>query len=722
MSKTRPILCKTLILILVIGLFQLTILTAKDTKTALVLSGGGARGFAHIGVIKALEEIGFYPDMVIGTSMGALIGALYASGHTAQQIESYVRNTRWRSLFSPQPYREIEFVSQKLTDLPELFSLKFDKNFNIIFPTNLLPAQQLQERIFQITVYPDYFSQENYDSLAIPFRAVATDLKTGKQVVLKKGNLAKTIAASSSFPIILAPVVVDTFLLVDGGLTNNVPCDVAVEMGATFIVAVDVTSKITSIPRKVDLVSYFNQALNTLSYPTDTRNLYLADILIYPEIEEYSSADFNALDSLIDRGYRATLRYADDLRLHADSSNWKPDYLNNAINKLNQTTIHSIRYSGNLVTRPYVIRRELLLKPGELWNSAYAKRSLKNLFSTGLFQSVYLSLDEYSANSAILNVEVEEDERAIFTFGARYDTEKKASAFIAAKYSNLFGAGIDNQISLVASDQIRKFEIDSRTTRIWNTTFTGFTSLYHKYEDIPMYHDGKRIGFGEFSRSGFEANAGVQIRRVGLTAVGLKLLHTDIPESLAIGNYMVKQEAYNTGSLLFRILVENTDDPNIPRRGRKNNILYEHSISEDDLKQYDRIWCESTVYETYHGRHTFSTIINFGYLTSALSYYERFRLGGVNSLPGYHQDEFWGNLMLALGIGYRTPLTTGSYLCFQAMAGNVWNDFSDFNWQQLQIGARAGILIPTPLGPIAIDYGINFKNYGLFYLSVGHAF
>jgi NTE family protein len=722
MFKKPPILFKTFVLILAIGLLRLNVLTAKETKTALVLSGGGARGFAHVGVIKALEEIGFYPDMVIGTSMGALVGALYASGNTSQQIESYIRNTKWKSLFSPQSYRDIEFVSQKITDLPELFALKFDENFNIIFPTNLLPAQQLQERIFQITVYPDYLSQGNFDSLAIPFRAVATDLKTGKEVIIKKGNLARTIAASSSFPIILAPVALDTFLLVDGGLTNNVPCDVAVAMGATFIVAVDVTSKITSIPHKVDLVSYFNQALNTLSYPTDTRNLYLANVLIHPDIEEYSSTDFYALDSLVDRGYRATLKYADELRLHADSSSWKPDYLPNAVNKLNQTTIDSIRYSGNQVTRPYIIRRELLLKPGELWNSAYARRSLKNLFSTGLFQSVYLSLEEKSENSAILNVEVEEDERAIFTFGARYDSEKKASAFIAAKYRNLFGAGIDNQISLIASDQLRKFEIDSRTTRILNTTFTGFTSLYNKYENIPLYSDAKRVGFGEFYRSGFEINAGVQIRRVGLSAVGFKLLRTEIPDSLSIGNFMVKEDAYNTGSFLLRILVENTDDPDIPRQGRKNNILYEHSISQDNLKQYDRISCESIVYETYGGQHTFSTIINFGYLTSALSYYERFRLGGVSTLPGYRQDEFWGNLMLALGIGYRTPLTTGSYLCFQAMAGNVWNDFTDFNWQQMRIGVRAGILIPTPLGPIAIDYGINFKNYGLFYLSVGHYF
>ncbi|MCK4716101.1 MAG: patatin-like phospholipase family protein, partial [Candidatus Marinimicrobia bacterium] len=226
-------------------------LFAKEEKTALVLSGGGARGFAHIGVLKALEEIGFYPDMIIGTSMGALIGALYSSGNSSREIENYVRNTKWNKLFSPKPYRDIEFVTQKISDLPELFTVKFDENFNVIFPTNLLPTQQLQERIFQIMVYPEYASKGNFDSLAIPFRAVATDITTGQTVVLKDGSLTKSITASSSFPIVFAPVAIDTFLLVDGGLTNNVPSDVAVEMGATFIVAVDVTSKITTISQNV---------------------------------------------------------------------------------------------------------------------------------------------------------------------------------------------------------------------------------------------------------------------------------------------------------------------------------------------------------------------------------------------------------------------------------------------------------------------------------------
>ncbi|HCK98631.1 MAG TPA: hypothetical protein DHW42_00800 [Candidatus Marinimicrobia bacterium] len=722
MTATRWKIYPVLAIILTCLTITTNRLYGEKPKTALILSGGGARGLSHIGVLKALEEIGFYPDMVIGTSMGALVGALYASGNTSREIEQYARNTKLNKLFLPKPYREIEFVSQKIAELPELFTIKLDENFNVIYPSNLLSAQQFQKRIFQIMIYPEYASKGNFDSLVIPFRAVATDIKTGQTVVLKEGSLSKAIAASSAFPIILAPVAIDSFLLVDGGLTNNVPCDVAVEMGAKFIIAVDVTSKNMPISENMDIFSYFNQAMNTLAHLTDSRNLYLADVLIRPEIDDYSSVDFEAIDSLIQRGYETTMQQAAEIQPYADSSKWDTDYFRNSIKRLNQTSIRSIKYSGNKKTRSYVIKRELLLKEGQLWNSAYAKRSLKNLFSTGIFKSVYMSLDEFCNDSADLIIEVEEEEKTLFSFGTRYDSEKKARAFITAKYRNLFGSGIDNQLSLIVSDQYRKLEINSRSTRILQTTFTGYSSLYQKFESLPLYQNGRRVSFGEFYRTGFEINAGIQIRRVGLSAVGLKLLHSKIMEDSTYTYYPIREDEYGTGSIIFRILVDNTDDPDIPQRGHKNNIQYEHSFTEDDLQQFDRISVESITYETYNGRHTFSPRLHFGYITKALSHYDRFRLGGVNTLPGFHQDEFWGNLLLSLGIGYRTPLTEGSFLQLQAMAGNVWNSFEDFKWEEIKIGARAGILIPTPLGPVNVDYGYNFRNRSLVYLSIGHFF
>lgn len=710
------------LLCLIIGNVPLRAAENSATRKALVLSGGGARGFAHIGVLKALEEMGFYPDIIVGSSIGALIGVLYASGNSPDQIESYLRNTRWSKLFSSQPYRKIEFVSQKMSELPELFTLKFDQDFNIIYPMNLLPAQQLQERFFQMTVYSEFASGANYDSLVIPFRAVATDIKSGKTVVLDHGSIAKAIAASSAFPIVLAPVTMDSLLLVDGGLTNNVPCDVALDLGAQLIVAVDVTSKITNIADNVDPLSYFKQAMNTLAYPADTRNLYLADILIRPEIGNIGSSDFDALDTLIRRGYEATYKYEQALRLYQDSKAPDPAFLKQAVRQLNHASIRKIHYKGNHKTRPYILGRELLFSEGDRWNSAYAERSMKNLFSTGLFKAVYLSVSKIDSQQIDLTVEVEEEESATFSFGARYDSEKKASAFICAKYINLFGTGIDNQLSMIVSDQYRKMEWNTRTTRIFTTTLTGYSSLYHKYEHIPLYdQDGRRITAGQFFKTGLEVNAGIQIRRVGLTAFGLKLLHNRILENAAL-TPSIPADSYGVGSFTFRILVEDIDDPDIPTSGRSNDISYDHSISEDDLKQFDRLSIESTVYETFREIHTFYSRIRFGYINKNLSYYDQFRLGGVNSMPGYHQDELWGSLMLNLGLGYRVPVTRGIYLQVLGMFGNVWDGLIDFNWKELKFGARAGLLVPTPLGPITLDYGINSGLRHQLYISIGHYF
>jgi len=687
-------------------------------KTALVLSGGGARGFAHIGVIKALEEIGFYPDLIVGTSMGAIIGALYACGNTPEEIKRYIDNTKWTKLFSAKPYRGIEFVSQKMGELPELFKLRFDEHFNVIFPKNLLTTQGLQERISQMTVYPEYAAGGDFDSLAIPFRAVATDIKTGKCVVLDHGSLARIVSGSSAFPIILAPVTLDSFLLVDGGLTNNVPSDVAEDMGADFIVAVDVGSKIVNLSNNINPLVYLGQTVNTLAYLSDTKNIEFADVLIRPDLGNISSADFDSMDVLIKKGYEGTKAYLNKIRPYGNRKQPSPDFLSSSIDDLNHTRIRKIQFLTDQNTKSFVMKREMCLNEGDLWNSALAKRSVKNLFSTGLFKSVYISLKKVDKDSADLIVEVEENVKNCFSFGTRYDSEKKARAFISAKYRNLLGVGIDNKFYLIASDQYRRLAWDLRNSRIFTTTLTGHLSFYNEYENIPLYRKSKRVAFGEFSRIGFESNAGFQVERVGLSSIGIKFEHVSVDSVLQ----SIPQSRYGVGSIIFRILVENTDNYDLPTKGRINNIFYEHSISEDKLKHFDKVSVESSVYETYGEKHTFSTHLRFGYLTSALSHYELFRLGGVLSLPGYHQDELWGNLVLSLGLGYRAPLTSGSYYRFNFMCGNVWDNIEDFNWREIKVGFGAGFVVPTPIGPITADYGFDLSEHRLLYFSIGHHF
>jgi len=694
---------------------------STHVKTALVLSGGGARGFAHIGVIKALEEIGFYPDLIVGTSMGALIGALYAAGKTPEEIQTYVEETNWIKLFSYQSYREIEFVSQKMVELPAIFSLRFDNHFNVIFPKNLLSTQGINERITQATIYPDFATGGDFDSLTIPFRAIATDIRTGKSVVLRSGNLAKAITASSSYPFILAPVAIDSFLLIDGGLTNNVPCDVAQDLGANFIIAVDASSKIVRLGNEIDPFSLWGQAVNTISFFSDTRNLHLANVLIHPEIGEITSTDFDSVQTLIDYGYEQTKLQVEKIHPYATHRKPSADQLNRTISQTDSLFIRSIHFTPNLLTKKMVIDREITLKKGDRWNLNLARRSVKNLYSTGLFKNVYISLSQAGGDSADLKFDIEEQERTQFSFGARFDSERETRGFASMKYKNLFGVGIDNLVYLIASDQYRRLAWDFRTPRIWTTTLTGYLSLFRQEENIPLYQNMKRTSFGEFTKTGLEFSGGVQVKRVGLTSVGFQYESTNV-ESDSSYRPIISKTSYETGSLLLRILVENTDDIDLPTRGRINNVLFQHSFNKNKLLLFDRFSVESSSFETFNDKYTFSTNLQLGYLNSALSIFEKFRLGGSESLPGYHQDELWGRLILSVGIGVRAPLASGIYYQLTGKFGNVWEDIQYFNWRELRPGFKTGVLIPTPVGPISLDYGFNLHGRNLVYLSIGHNF
>ena len=330
-------------------------------------------------------------------------------------------------------------------------------------------------------------------------------------------------------------------------------------------------------------------------------------------------------------------------------------------------------------------------------------------------------MSKVDSGRADLTVEVEELERTSFGFGARYDSERKASAFITGKYRNLLGTGLDNQVNLVLSDLLSRIEWNARTTRIFTSNFTGYTSLYYLNENVPLFNNSRRIETGNFFRTGFEANAGIQVKRVGLTAFGFKYEHTNV-DSMYTTNYSIPKTDYTVGSLTLRIFVDNTDNPDLPKSGRVNDIRYEHSIEKERLKQFDRILVESVTYETFEDKYTYSTTIRFGYLNSVLSQYEQFRLGGLMSLPGYHQDELWGSMVGIIGLGFRAPLTSGIYYRLAGMVGNVWNGFSDFDWKESRAGIRAGIVIPTPIGPISCDYGYGFHDRRVVYVSVGHNF
>lgn len=309
-------------------------LTSKEfsskPKMGLVLSGGGSRGFSQIGVIKAFEEQSIPIDFVVGTSMGSIVGGLYSSGYSVKAIDSIVTNTNWEGLFSSgEANRRELFIDQKLTEDKSIFSLRFD-GFTPVIPTSIISGQKVSNFLSLLEINAPLHFTNSFDELLYSYRAVATDLVTGKKVVLSKGSLGKAMRASSSISLVLSPVQYDSLLLVDGGLVENVPATVAKELGGDIIIAVNSTSPLNS---RSELNSPWNVADQMVSIPMRviTNNASeKADFLIIPDLGDLKNSDFKSINHSITEGYYAAMPFVDSIK------NYRKQLIQKAIGYNNQ--------------------------------------------------------------------------------------------------------------------------------------------------------------------------------------------------------------------------------------------------------------------------------------------------------------------------------------------------------------------------------------------------
>ena len=290
-------------------------------QIALALSGGGARGLSQIGVLKALEEAGIKTDIVIGTSMGSIVGGMYAAGYRVEILDSIVRETDWGDLLtlSNQSNRRDLFIDQKVTEDRAIFSLRLE-GLNPILPTSFNDGQKLSNHLNILAFNAPLHSDASFDFLAKKFRAVCTDLITGNMVVIDKGSLSNAVRASSSVTFFLAPIKMDSLLLVDGGLVANIPVEVAKKNGGDFVIAVNTTSNLWP---ENDLSTPWIVADQIVSIPMKLNNaeqLRIADYIIEPLLNNIQATDFDLVDTLIYLGYNSTLQHTKTLKHQIDSA------------------------------------------------------------------------------------------------------------------------------------------------------------------------------------------------------------------------------------------------------------------------------------------------------------------------------------------------------------------------------------------------------------------
>lgn len=427
--STKIVISLSLCLVLVISLINDAIGQGQDQgqrpKIGLVLSGGGAKGIAHIGILKTLEEIGLTPDYITGTSMGSIVGGLYSIGYSADELEELVTTIDWDEILTNKiPMDKVAFEEKQYYGRYLLNFYIRDKKFEL--PKGLIDGQALMELFSRLTRPVHGIS--DFDNFPIPFRCVATNIVTGLPVTLESGSLAAAMRASMAIPSIFTPVVIDNQLLVDGGLVRNFPVQEAIEMGADIIIGVFVSSDLAPESELNSAFSILSQSAWVTSAFDTREQMKLCDILIEPNLEGYSTASFSSASGILERGKEAGREYYELLKNLADSVRALGDL--HTIDKMEVKKsyhITKIELEGIDNTKDEYILGKLRLNPQENISVEDIEERINVLFGTQYFEKIwyeFLSM-ETDTNQYLLKLHIQERPRTELKFSYHYDTETK---------------------------------------------------------------------------------------------------------------------------------------------------------------------------------------------------------------------------------------------------------------------------------------------------------
>jgi len=701
-------------------------------KICLVLSGGGARGAAHIGVLRVLEEMHVPVDCIAGTSMGSLVGGAYASGMSVPDMERLVAGLSTQKIFKERPPRQDLAIRRKLDDYTDLVTPEIGISKNgALLPKGAVSGVQLETVLRQLAQVPGY---RNFDELPIPYRAVATDLVTGTAVVFSSGELANVMRASMSVPGAVAPEEYEGKLLVDGGLTDNLPVDVARAMGADVIIAVNLGTSLMRRDQLHSVIDVTSQMLNVLT-EQNVRNslaqLKPTDILILPELGDFSAADFDNLPKTIPIGEAAARKVADRLAaLSLPPAQYAA--LRENQHKLpppDLRPVDEIRFNAMQRVNPEYAKDLMETGPNQPIDQAQLDQDMRRLFGTGDFEHVnYRFLEEPGRRVLSVNAVEKSWGPDYLRFGMGLTSDFRGDAFfnLLASYRrtwlNSLGAEWRNDLQVGQTNRIisefyqpldtqQRFFVAPRVEaeRRPVDVFQGNSRIATL--DLRQYYVA--LDFGTTSKYG-EMRLGVETGGLkGSVSTGDSSL---LPDTSHIGR----------GAITFRGVYDQLDSINFPRRGLGAQLrLY---ASQPGLGA-EQAYVKGEVNGTYalsSGRHTVNLSVRAGSKIGgdSIPTYDLFQWGGFLQQSGYATGQLLGgNLQFARLVYYnrlvQQKLLEGVYAGFSLELGHMGDAPVAGAPTGLLKSAAAFLAVDSPIGPLYLGYGRAVGgSYGV-YLFLG---
>jgi NTE family protein len=407
-------------------------------KIGLVLSGGGAKGMAHIGVLKIIKELGIPVDYVTGTSMGSVVGSLYAAGYTVEEIDSISANIDWGELFNDKLSRDKISIEEKRDSERYILEMPIEK-YHFELPQGLIAGQKLSQMLS--TLLLPVHEINDFSKLPIPFKCIATDIETGEAVVLDHGDLAISVRASMAIPSIFNPIEIEDKLLVDGGIVRNFPVIDAKEMGADIIIGVNVGGPLYKKEELKSLITIMQQTVAFRGNTVDIQQEKLCDILITPDIHGIGASSFNMVDSIIIRGEKAAMQVYPALKALADSlkrySDSRIEVRKPQVKK--EFLITDIEITGNHIVPDKMILQKLYIKKNNIVTPQQINENVQKIYSTKFFKNVYFQIiPNQSGPGNTLKLRVVEQTANRVKLAIHYDNDLKSALLLNYTTRNLF--------------------------------------------------------------------------------------------------------------------------------------------------------------------------------------------------------------------------------------------------------------------------------------------
>jgi len=717
------------------GLTQNTQTAGSRPKIGLVLQGGGALGLAHVGVITWLEEHHIPVDYVAGTSMGGLVGGVYATGHNATEMRHIVQGIPWDDVLSPRtPFQDLSFRRKEDEhDYPN--TLEFGIRKGLQFPEGLNSGQQVTLILDKIAA--PYSEIKSFNDLPTPFACVASDLVSGKQKVFRSGSLALALRSTMSLPGIFTPVRTKDAIYADGGLLNNIPVDVAKEMGADLTLAIRLAEAPTTPDASLSSFAVLGDSLSVMINANELHNIETADILVSVPLQKYGALDFDKADQIIKIGYDAAAAKAKVLlTLAVDDATWKQYLADRASRRRDNPIPTFVVVTGVNGYTAERVEKQMAGVVGKPLDYDQLDQDIMHLKGLGRFSSLSYEFVERNGQRGLL-VKAEE---------------------------NTVGRTIIRPLILVDGSSLKNvtFNLGARVTLIdfggyrseWRNDFILFSEYglrseyYHPFTPLThwfvaprgladnqpfyIYSENKLLSIYRQTNVGGGIDFGYQFGNKGELRVGYEGGWKNFVPQIGNRNELpTLSGAYGDTRIQYKLI--NVDDPVIPRAGQNLQAdFFWTNTSPLAPKPYP---VAEILSQNFFRLNEPSSVFLNGFAGTTFNYYNtglpQFSLGGAQRLVAYGINELLMDKYFLFQLGYirqlaKLPPLLGSGIYFLGVyeAAQVYgpphtmvNKVSGF-----PTDAATGLVVNTIFGPVEAAYAYGDTGHHKFFFQIGRLF